>query len=243
MTPINVLPLMVCVWAARACFTRPDFPTERISYPVPTPSAARGVLEAIYWKPQFNWQIREIRVLNPIRYGSETRNEVAVRASRTALNAPFVVDGVSTNRLQRATRYLTDVRYVIVAEAVPHPYSSEELFKHAEIFTNRCKIGQCFTRPYLGCREYSCDFALATGEETPIKQSMDLGRMPFDMNFRVPGMKYESHRNNAKPVAFWYEPRMEQGIVKVPHEQYKFCGGSRGSDREQPPMPPEEMAG
>lgn len=236
--PPMTMPLLVKFWGETAAFNRPEFQSERMSYPVPTPSAIRGMLEALYWKPQFHWRVREIRVLNPIRWLSETRNEVAVKATsfRGSVN-PLVVDGASNYRFQRHTRCLYDVAYVVVAEAVPNDFSVEELEKHAHIFTERVRLGRCWSHPYFGCREHSANFGPADGSEPPIPVTMPLGRMVFDQNYVTPGMTYASHLNDAKPVPVYFDARLETGVVHVPDHLYDVCGGCR-VDRTQPPLPP-----
>src|SRR5437773_1934793 len=118
---MNLPPLEVKVWGDYACFTRPEMKVERVSYTVMTPSAARGVLEAIFWKPEFSWRVREIEVLKPIRYFSILRNEVQRRASGRSAE-PFYAD---EDRTQRHTLGLRDVAYVIRADVAVRAHCSE----------------------------------------------------------------------------------------------------------------------
>jgi len=170
------------VWGPLACFTRPEMKAERVSYDVLTPSAARGILEAIYWKPQIRWVIDRIHVLRPIRFTSLRRNEVGsrvpVKGAAGALAAMESGAGrlglyVEEDRQQRASLLLRDVEYVIEAhfdvldatEAGGKGLSpSQAAAKHLDQFNRRARSGQCFQRPCLGCREFACDFALI---ETP----------------------------------------------------------------------------
>ena len=160
------------VWGEYACFTRPELKAERVSYDIITPSAARGILEAIHWKPAIRWVIDRIHVLHPIRFETVCRNEVGTKARMRALAGamrhgttkavPLLVED---ERLSRATTLLRDVGYVIEAhvglraEAGAH----ESGAKHLAMFSRRASRGQCFHRPYLGMREFAADFALVEG--------------------------------------------------------------------------------
>lgn len=187
------------VWGARACFTRPEMKVERVSYDVMTPSGARGILEAIHWKPAIRWGIDRIHVLNPIRFQSFRRNEVgakisaalaerAMRAGSTAGLGLVVED----NRQQRATTLLVDVDYVIEAhfELTPKAEHDDTPAKHVSMFNRRAESGQCFHRPCLGTREFAADFALIP-EGAPLppcnlppdQRDRDLGWMLHDIDF------------------------------------------------------------
>jgi CRISPR-associated protein Cas5d len=209
---------------------------ERVSYDVITPSAARAIFEAILWKPAIRWRITGIEVLKPIRWVSVRRNEVGKVASPRS-NGIFVED----ERQQRAGLFLRDVRYrlrgvfdyilpeqrakvhnpvpdwlVDTAEAdelrQPDNRSDETEAKYAAMFDRRARKGQCFTQPYLGCREFSCDFRLVTQENgkivtMPIMKSQDLGWMLFDLDFSDP----------ADPKPMFFRPMMKDGFIDVPH--------------------------
>ncbi|WP_428031643.1 type I-C CRISPR-associated protein Cas5c [Ancylobacter sp.] len=187
------------VWGERACFTRPEMKVERVSYDVMTPSAARGILEAVHWKPAIRWVVDAIHVLQPIRLQSFRRNEVGARASAasagTAMRAG-TTGGlglvVEENRQQRATLFLTKVAYVIEAHfeltAKAGPDDTEA--KHLSMFNRRAATGQCFHRPCLGTRECVADFELiAAGEPLPEsrlpddQRNRDLGWMLHDIDF------------------------------------------------------------
>jgi CRISPR-associated protein Cas5d len=187
------------VWGDRACFTRPEMKVERVSYDVMTPSAARGILEAIHWKPAILWVIDRIHVLKPIRFQSFRRNEVgakanataAARAMREATTAGLGL-AVDENRQQRATTLLIDVAYVIEAhfELTAKAESDDTPAKHISMFNRRAADGQCFHRPCLGTREFAVDFRLiAEGAPLPESQLLqdqrnrDLGWMLHDIDF------------------------------------------------------------
>lgn len=207
------------VWGARALFSRPEMKVERVSYDVITPSAARGVLEAVHWKPAMAWRVQRLRVLNPIRFESVRRNEVgsrvpagkvasAMRAGSTEGLALFVDE----DRQQRAATVLRDVAYVIEARVELTPRGradpSESVAKHLEMFRRRAAKGQCFHRPYLGTREFACDFALLDGEPPPPHPSLrgerDLGWMALDIDFEA-GM-----------APRFFRPVMRDGVIDVP---------------------------
>jgi CRISPR-associated protein Cas5d len=226
-----IRPVTLRVWAPRACFARPDCPTERVSYLMPTPAAARGVLEAILWKPQFYWKVHSIAMLKPLAYFQETRNEVNRRASRESLETPLQADQC---RLQRHTLGLRDVDYLIVAEPVPVPWTTKLVLKYVNQFEQRVARGQCFARPYLGSREWSCDFGPPRGDERPVALSMDLGRMHFDWRFAKDGATFRDMRNNNPATPIWFDARLLQGVMTVPTELYERGGGCRGSERRQP---------
>lgn len=210
------------VWGERACFTRPEMKVERVSYDVMTPSAARGILEAIYWKPAIVWVIDRIHVLKPIRFQSFRRNEVGAKAStsnaKTAMNRGDV-NGlglvVEDNRQQRATSLLTNVAYLIEThfELTERAGTDDEPAKHAAMFQRRAEKGQCFHRPCLGAREFPADFALLP-ESAPLPPSYlptadrnrDLGWMLHDIDFNPDGT---SHRSN------FFRARLTDGVLDV----------------------------
>ena len=219
-----------------ACFTRPEMKVERVSYDVITPSAARGVFSAIFWKPAISWRIKRIEVMNPIRWTSVRRNEVsAVAAPRS--DGIFVEDA----RQQRAGLILRDVRYRLYAEfdfippekrspsvnPAPEWLAGEEeneLYRQAEarpdekeakyaaMFDRRAAKGQYFMHPYLGCREFSCrEIRLVKHPESeaakPILETRDLGFMLYDLDYSDP--------KDIKPM--FYRAKMVDGVIRVPH--------------------------
>lgn len=205
------VPVEVKVWAEMACFTRPEMKVERVTYPVMTPSAARGVLEAIFWKPEFAWRVREIAVLKPIRYTSFLRNEVNSRASERAARSWAGNDGgffASDDRAQRNTLALYDVAYVIRADVVPHVAEPGAEAKYRDQFRRRVARGQCFAQPYLGCREFTASFEAPDGTEPPLDMSMDLGRMLLDLDYE-PG-------KSGKATPRFFTAKIEGGVLRVP---------------------------
>ena len=219
-----------------ACFTRPEMKVERVSYDVITPSAARGVFSAIFWKPAILWRITRIEVLNPIRWTSVRRNEVSAVANPRSKGI-FVEDV----RQQRAGLILRDVRYRLYAEfdfipqadrskiVNPSPEwltdaeegelyrqaearSDEKPAKYAAMFDRRATKGQYFMHPYLGCREFSCKEVRLIKEPSveatkPIPETRDFGFMLYDMDYSDP--------KDIKPM--FYRPKMIDGVIKVPH--------------------------
>jgi CRISPR-associated protein Cas5d len=195
-----------------ACFTRPEFKVERVSYEAMTPSAARGILEAIHWKPAICWVVTAIQVLKPVRFISFKRNEVTRRASvDTALQGlkgqavePYFAD---EDRAQRNTVALRDVDYVIEAHFVPAAgWRPEDNYaKHAEMFTRRLASGQTFHQPYLGCREFAAAVEPVAGElacELPAEwRNRDLGWMLHDLAFGPGSCRGSSRRRSTRTAS------------------------------------------
>jgi len=200
------------VWGDYALFTRPEMKVERVSYDVMTPSAARGVLEAIYWKPAIQWVIDRIHVLKPIRFDNIRRNEVGKRASVDGSviagkrEACIYIDD-SKVRQQRASMVLRNVEYVIEAH---FEFTSEEdnnTGKHLDVFRRRAQKGQCFHRPYLGCREFPANFEWCDAlPESALAGDRDLGFMLHDIDFA-----------NDKTPRF-FRAVMQNGIIECQQE-------------------------
>ncbi|MGB3330925.1 MAG: type I-C CRISPR-associated protein Cas5c [Thermomicrobiales bacterium] len=213
-------PLEVKVWGPFACFTRPELKVERVTYPVMTPTAARGVLEAIFWKPEFRWSIREIAVIRPIAYTGIMRNEVNTRASERSARAwekagsgGFVA---SEDRAQRNTLALKDVAYIIRADIDLRPGIDAPEAKYRDQFRRRVARGQCFAQPYLGCREFSAFFAEPTAEDTPLDLSMKLGRMLLDLDFAA------GRSGEARPRFF--DAQLDRGVMRIPRAARQIGG-------------------
>lgn len=210
------MPLQVKVWGDLACFTRPEMKVERVSYPVMTPSAARGVLEAIFWKPECAWRVREIEVLNPIRYMSLVRNEFTTKQSeRTARKWATSGHGgydSTSDRAQRHTLALRDVAYIISADIVVRTTPEADAAKYRDQFRRRLQRGQCFARPYLGTRECAAYFAPPDGNEQPIPTSAMLGRMLFDLRF--------SREIDQPSQPVFFDAALRNGVLHVPTELY-----------------------
>lgn len=202
------------VWGDYACFTRPEMKVERVSYDVMTPSAARGIIESIHYKPAIKWVIDEIKVLKPVRFSTIRRNEVSSIISASNINAAMkgtksIYLNANKDRKQRATLMLKDVEYIIKAhfEMTQKAGETDTPEKHYNIFLRRARLGQCFNQPYLGCREFPANFELVEGQiYQPIGETKDLGFMLYDIDFK----------HNMQPVFF--RAYMENGIIKIPDE-------------------------
>ncbi len=231
-------PLEVKVWGDFACFTRPEMKAERVSYPVMTPSAARGVLEAIFWKPEISWQVREIHVLNRIRHFSILRNEVNNKAVVSSAKnwmknggGYFAEDG--DNRAQRHTLALRDVAYIIKADVAVKTHSRNNEMAYRDQFSRRVAYGKCYHMPYLGCREFTAFFDETDGSEKAIDLTDDLGLMLFDQIItedpkgKVLYKHHDSKGHDIKrgrAVPKFFSARLEQGVLKVPSELYEKGG-------------------
>nr|WP_203529435.1 type I-C CRISPR-associated protein Cas5c [Pseudodesulfovibrio sp. JC047] len=202
------------VWGEYACFTRPEMKVERVSYDVMTPSAARGILEAIYWKPAIRWVIDRIHVMKPVRFDNIRRNEVSTvvpLSGKAGVNAAMkggtnpVRLFVEECRQQRAAMVLRDVEYVIEAHFEYTSAEDRNDGKHLDMFNRRAKKGQCFHRPYLGCREFAAFFEPVSGAipVSPLARdtARDLGWMLYDINYA------------ADMTPFFFRPTLENGIV------------------------------
>lgn len=213
-------PLQVKVWGDFACFTRPDMKVERVSYPVMTPSAARGILEAIFWKPEFTWRVREMHVLKPIRHFSILRNEVNHPMTvSTAKSDKHYYANDGDNRAQRHTLALRDVAYIIYADMELRDHATADVAKYRDQFRRRVKHGKCFTRPYLGCREFSACFAEPNGSESAKEDlSDDLGFMFFDHIYTEDKDGTMRFRKHDKPIdnSAQYEPQSDEEWDALP---------------------------
>lgn len=197
-----------------ACFTRPDLKVERMSYPCMTPSAARGILEAILWKPEFQWVVRRIIVLNPIKFTSIKRNEISKKGSRGVKHIE-----IEKNRVQRNSIVLKKVAYIIEASVFVdediinktkgngHPVTVK---KYREMFERRVKKGQCWHQPCLGTREFAADFSLPDEQDTPLDITYPIGSMLYDMYYDLKG--------NATPL-FFYDVAIKNGILECPEDK------------------------
>jgi CRISPR-associated protein Cas5d len=209
-------PLEVKVWGELACFTRPEMKAERVSYPVMTPSAARGMVEAIFWKPEIRWEVREIWLLRNIRHFSIMRNEVRSKAVVSTARKWAAEGGgyfAEEDRAQRHTLALRDVAYVIRADAVLAPHATADIAKYRDQFRRRVEHGRCHHRPYLGCREFAASFGPPDPDEEPVDLTDDLGRVLFDMDYAPDGTGAGTPR--------FFSARLERGILRVPAELYE----------------------
>lgn len=225
------------VWGEFACFSRPELKIERFSYPVITPSAARGIFDAIYCKPnkdpsqaEFRWQIMKIEILNPISYIALRRNEVKDTANVAAIEKwmdgkarpePIWADGdrelLGTDekgRTQRQTMALKDVQYRLHAEIRPWPGHEHKTAALEAQFHRRVKYGKCFYQPYLGCREFPAYFELvAEGAplKPPVALDQEIGLMLYDVfDLSRPGSPHDP------PSISLFHAKLLQGVMEVP---------------------------
>lgn len=221
----NDSPLAVKVWGDFACFTRPEFSAERVSYEMMTPSAAKGNLEAIFWKPEFAWKVLEIQVLKPIKHFSILRNETnSWQSDRSARDFSYHYYA-DQDRAQRHTLCLRDVAYIIKANIELKPHANAHPAKYRDQFRRRVSRGQCHHQPYLGTREFSAFFSEPEEDDQPIQHSDELGLMLLDMEFEVDTeatISYLTHDANGAAVTKgkasprFFGARLEQGILRVP---------------------------
>ena len=214
-----------------ACFTRPDLKVERMTYPCMTPSAARGILDSILWKPEFQWYVRRILILRPVRFATIKRNEINTKQGRS----PVVIED---KRVQRNSVVLRDVAYIIEASIYqkqisdknnPDKYVGMTVGKEG-MFPRRVKKGQCWRRPYLGVREFAAEFMEPDGTEQPIQETIPIGSMLFDIFCDA----------NGKPEPlFFYDVAVRNGILncEVPENDKMMQ-----SSHFRPPMDSETSA-
>lgn len=208
-------PFRLRVSGPNACFTRPEMKVERVSYETITPSAARGIFEAILWKPAIRWRILRVDVLNPVQWESVRRNEVGCVASASLAKAAMKRGTgelgiyVEEQRQQRAGLFLRDVAYVLHAafEMTDKAGPEDTVTKFEQMFIRRASSGQCFHRPYFGCREFPVHFEFVPRDAEPIPtipETRDLGWMLFDMDY-----------SGKEPVPQFFHARMENGSLDL----------------------------
>jgi len=206
------------VWGDYACFTRPEMKVERVSYDVITPSAARGLIEAIYWHPGLKWQVDRIYVMNPIRFTNIRRNEVKskipasnIQAAMSGNGKPLFLD-TSSDIQQRAAMVLKEVHYVIEAHftMTDQANESDNPGKFQDTIRRRLQRGQCYHQPYFGCREFPASFRPYEAGSIPISpelkgREIDLGYMLYDMDYGDP--------SDIQPIFF--RGRLENGVLDL----------------------------
>jgi CRISPR-associated protein Cas5d len=212
---VSVGKILLYVDGKRACFTRPEYKTERLSYDVITPSAARGILDAIYWHPEMLWKIDRIHVLNPIKYASIMRNEVKSAISpisiiRAANAGEIVYLSAPDDRVQRNSMILRDVAYVIEAHIELSQKGVLErcnINKYYTIFSNRVNAGQYYYAPVLGCREFPVENMRLLDKPYPsqLKGVKELG-------FMLAGIDYKRDK-----MPMFFEAVMVDGVIEVPN--------------------------
>lgn len=217
-----------------ACFTMPDLKVERMTYPCMTPSAARGILDSILWKPEFQWYIRRIIVLKPVRFATIKRNEINSKQGRI----PIVIED---KRAQRNSVVLKDVAYIIEASIYQKQISDRNMPEkyigtkgvdadNDGMFIRRLKKGQCWRRPYLGVREFSAEFVEPDGAEEPIKETIPIGSMLFDI--------FYDEKGKPEPL-FFHDVAIRNGVLncEVPENDKMMQ-----SSHFQPPIDSETSA-
>ncbi len=195
-----------------ACFTRPELKVERVTYPVMTPSAARGLMEAVLWKPAIQWHVECIKVLSPIRFVAFRRNEVNSKAKTPTQSViqnggymrPYYIED---DRAQRNTVALRDVDYIVEAHFTftDRKGADDNMTKFVDMFTRRVAKGQHFHHPYLGCREFPATILPTDDAPSPISDSRDLGLMLWDILYQ-----------NGKNYPVFFPAALESGVLKVP---------------------------
>lgn len=195
-----------------ACFTRPDLKVERMTYPCMTPSAARGILDAILWKPEFQWYVRRIIVLNPVRFMTIKRNEIKFKQSTSPIVVDEVLDsGKPKNRVQRNSVILRDVAYIIEASIFMNNATDKKMYekyigmteKKEGMFPRRVRKGQCWRRPYLGTREFAAEFMSPNECDQPLQETIPIGSMLFDIFYDDKG----------KPQPLFFEAVIRDGVL------------------------------
>lgn len=226
-------PLQVVVGSDFACFTRPELKVERVSYDVMTPSAARGVLESIFWKPAFRWRIQSITPLKPIQHIQLRRSEVKEKASVPTKKdwiegRPIKTIDVDAKqksrpntpktRALRTTLALKDVAYLIQADVHLVGYGkNEHPAKYRDQFRRRVNRGACFKRPYMGCREFAAWFRAPTEQDTPALGSRPLGRMLFDIEYA----EVDATTQHYEATPHFFNASLEDGVLHVPQTLYQ----------------------
>ncbi len=206
------------VWGDYACFTRPEMKAERVSYDVMTPSAARGILEAIHWKPAIRWIVDRIQVLKRIRFETIRRNELGSKIPAGNISVAMqrgdtggLAVSIESDRQQRAATVLRDVAYLIEAHFILTPVANPDdtPAKHAAMFHRRAARGQCFHRPYLGTREFPAHFAPVP--DPPPSSSLPTDQCDRDLGWMLHDLDYA---NAASPRFF--RATLRNGVVHVP---------------------------
>ena len=229
------------VWGDLACFTRPEMKVERYSYPIITPSAARGIYDAIYWdgkreqqgreivmRPYFHWQITRVEVLEIPRYIALRRNEVKGRVPGAVILSKWMAgkqppeplwadgDDETTGRTQRQTMALKNVRYRLTAKIVPKPLFVQDYGKFNACFERRAKQGKCFQQPYFGCREFPAFFEYVNSPDAntqlPASWTQHLGLMLYE----VFDLRKDLVKDNEKPFITLFDARVSNGVLEVP---------------------------
>jgi CRISPR-associated protein Cas5d len=215
-----------------ACFTRPDLKVERMTYPCMTPSAARGILDSILWKPEFQWYIRRILVLKPVKFFSIKRNEITAKQGGRIIE----IDAIDTRgkplfRTQRNSIILRDVAYVIEASVYQENIDTKNLpKKYVEMVRRRINKGQCYRRPFLGTREFAAEFYEPDSSDIPINETIPIGSMVFDIFYDEFG--------KPSPI-FFYDVAVVNGVLDCEVQENDTV---MKSSHKRPPMDSEVSA-
>ncbi|MGH3800013.1 MAG: type I-C CRISPR-associated protein Cas5c [Pseudonocardiaceae bacterium] len=205
-------PVVVQVWGEGALFTRPELKVERVSYPVMTPSAAVGVLESIFWKPEFVWRVVAIEVLNEIKQFTQRRNETTDLASLAdAASGRRRIDTVA-HRVQRNAVCLRDVAYRIHGHVVLRDSATKTEAAYRDQFRRRVSRGSCFTQPYLGTREFTAFFG--DPDDSPA----------YDLTEDLGIMLHSVDHSTVPPSFSWFTARLDHGVLHVPEHGIPATG-------------------
>jgi len=215
-----------------ACFTRPDLKVERMTYPCMTPSAARGILDSILWKPEFQWYVRRILVLKPVKFFSIKRNEITAKQGGRIIEIDAIdARGKPVFRTQRNSIILRDVAYVIEASIYQKEFDSKNPpRKYVEMSRRRIHVGQCYRRPFLGTREFAAEFSEPEQNDIPISETLPIGSMLFDIFYDKTG--------KPSPI-FFYDVAVINGILNCTVKENEII---MNSSHNRPPMDSELSA-
>lgn len=222
--------MSVHVYGNYACFTRPEFKIERVSYPIITPSAAAGLLESIFWKPEFTWSITRIEVVKAGEWTQLKRNEINTKQKLTPGNkslSTYKFD-VEEKRVQTTSLMLKNVAYNIYGEILLKKHANDNIAKYQDQFRRRVNNGRCYSRPYLGTRECSADFRPVSPEDKPMKWDNEIGLMLKNINYTT---------TPATPNFFWanvqngvLECSKKEGIKEfLSHPSMGLSGGEKNA--------------
>lgn len=204
-----------------ACFTRPDLKVERMTYPCMTPSAARGILDCILWKPEFIWHVQKIFVLKPVKFYSVKRNEINSKQGKVPIR-------IEEHRAQRNSIILKDVAYIIEASVYQNETDAKNpQKKYVEMFNRRVRKGQCWRRPFLGTREFAAEFEEPATEFVPIQTDIPIGSMFLDMWYDMNGIPMPK---------FFYDVAVKNGVLDcgMEYKQILSSNHKQGNIAEYP---------
>lgn len=210
-------PFLIRMKGELACFTRPEMKVERVSYEVMTPSAARGAIQAVFWKPEISWQIHKITVCAPIRWISFRRNEVKSILISSNKNPELFIED---DRTQRNTVALRDVDYVVETSFTLNSSQisgTNNVAKYVDQFLRRLKRGQFFHAPCFGCREFAAQLSLVE-DVASVRPHAELAQLNRPLGLMFYDYDWEAHAANPKlpPTPLFFDARLEYGVLTVP---------------------------